>query len=375
MSSEPLTVTYKRRGDLNILSDVWQPESGPTPNGDKITVPAVVFFHGADYSLIPPATGHDIVEDIKDLWSFILDPHNIFSFVNGGTQKDFVVQPDKIVVAGTSAGGLCAYLCAMHCVDPPPVALLSIYGMGGDFFVSYTFAVRYCMVIDDTLARQTPHYLHEKHAPFFRGRELLDPSEFQEFVYPFQEGDSTFVSDSPLSHHPPTHPIPGYPSNPRMLLARLYLQLGQFLDYYTGQHSPSLSRQLREIYDSYHQEHTQPSTLKGASPPLDGGDDDSSRLWEAIESCLGQHRNLFPQVNVVKGEGRWPRTVFLHGTADTAVPIGESRSMESQLKAIGVPTQLFEVEEEEHSFDLVPNAEERFGVIFDKVTAFLHGVE
>ena len=35
-----------------------------------------------------------------------------------------------------------------------------------------------------------------------------------------------------------------------MLLTRLYLQMGVFIDYFTGQHSPSLSQKLKELYDT-----------------------------------------------------------------------------------------------------------------------------
>ena len=48
----------------------------------------------------------------------------------------FKIDPDAMAVAGTSAGGLCAYLAAMHCVSPKPKGIVSMYGMGGDFFVS-----------------------------------------------------------------------------------------------------------------------------------------------------------------------------------------------------------------------------------------------
>jgi len=85
-------------------------------------------FISADYQLLPPATGHDIVKDIRDVFSFITG--------NAIVDKNMRIKgdPDRLAVAGSSAGGLCAYLAALH-ASPRPKALLSIYGMGGNFLV------------------------------------------------------------------------------------------------------------------------------------------------------------------------------------------------------------------------------------------------
>lgn len=91
-------------------------------------------FISADYRLIPPATGHEIVEDIQDLWRFLNDACLVFTFPEF-QEKQVGIQHGAIAVAGVSAGGLCAYLCAMHCREPRPRAVLSLYGMGGDFLV------------------------------------------------------------------------------------------------------------------------------------------------------------------------------------------------------------------------------------------------
>jgi acetyl esterase/lipase len=89
---------------------------------------------------VPPATGHSILEDVKDLFDF-LARENIYNATCAAHSRAFAeaykfeIDKEAIVVAGTSAGGLCAYLAAIHC-QPKPKALFSIYGMGGDFFVS-----------------------------------------------------------------------------------------------------------------------------------------------------------------------------------------------------------------------------------------------
>ena len=46
------------------------------------------------------------------------------------------IDADAVAVAGSSAGGLCTYLCAMH-LSPEPRALLSIYGQAGECLVKF----------------------------------------------------------------------------------------------------------------------------------------------------------------------------------------------------------------------------------------------
>lgn len=89
-------------------------------------------FVSADYQLLPPATGEDIVKDIQDIFSFLVTVKIDIK----DSRCTFKIDPDAMAVAGSSAGGLCAYLAAMHCVSPKPKGIVSIYGMGGNFLVS-----------------------------------------------------------------------------------------------------------------------------------------------------------------------------------------------------------------------------------------------
>lgn len=166
----PTTVAYKQLGDLSLYIDVYSLKPG-----SEGPVPAVVFFHGggmtsgdrrswfptwllspsspplsrlpvhadlrcqypertiaaglafisADYRLLPPSTGHDILDDVVDLFAFL-----------ARTQLLGTVQIDttRLAVAGASAGGMCAFLAAIHAY-PKPCAVLSIYGLGGNLFV------------------------------------------------------------------------------------------------------------------------------------------------------------------------------------------------------------------------------------------------
>ena len=88
-------------------------------------------FISADYQLLPAATGHDIVEDVKDLFNFLSDTK--IKIESGAAVK---IDMSRVAVTGSSAGGLCAYLASIHC-SPTPKALVSLYGMGGDLLVRY----------------------------------------------------------------------------------------------------------------------------------------------------------------------------------------------------------------------------------------------
>ena len=212
-----LTLPYKKIGDTTIHFDIYppstlsqQPKLISTANDLVPRVPAVVYFHGggltvgnrnsllptwlqstsemfwclpphidsvflgrvtdagyafisADYRLLPPATGHDILTDIKDLFTFFsstdFSSHLDVMCLTRAEVDDcydfpkFHIDPYSIAVAGTSSGGLCAYLAAMH-VSPKPRAVLSLYGMGGDFLVRCYIV--FCTFTD--LARR-PHII------------------------------------------------------------------------------------------------------------------------------------------------------------------------------------------------------------------------
>ena len=94
-------------------------------------------FISADYTLLAPATGHDLLDDIKDLFCYLQKDLNGDLKSNG---SDISIDPSAMVVSGTSAGGLCAYLAALHAI-PKPKGVLSMYGQGGDLLVSRSFGL------------------------------------------------------------------------------------------------------------------------------------------------------------------------------------------------------------------------------------------
>ena len=102
-----------------------------------------------------------------------------------------------------------------------------------------------------------------------------------------------------------------------MLVGKLYLQLGTFLDYYTREHEPSLSEHLRSL----------------SFPAL---------------GVPEQHRRLFPQLGISPA---WPPTCLVHGTSDTSVLVEESRHLYSLLKEVNADVVLWEIPGAEHVFD------------------------
>ncbi|KAK7048670.1 MYND finger domain-like protein [Favolaschia claudopus] len=323
---ECLDVCYKQVDQVPIRLDVYPPHIKSQPDTYP-RLPAVVYFHGgglavgnrtswfpswlkdrivaagivfisADYRLIPSCTVHEVTDDVKDVFSFLSQDDLCFKT---DTSTLFGLDSTSLAVAGSSSGGYCAYLAALY-ASPKPRAVLGLYATGGQLF--------------------TPLSLVVKKEVFYRKRELLDPQEFSEFLYPKCKSLKT-ISDSPLSYHPPTHPTrPGWWANPRMAVARLYLQLGITLDYLTGQHEPSLSEQLRPLLE------TSPST-------------DPFVLQETMKKHIPSiHHAVFPQLNVT---AQFPPTFLVHGSVDTAVIPEESLHMQALLKCAGVVVQLLEL--------------------------------
>ncbi|KAF8260781.1 Alpha/Beta hydrolase protein [Lactarius quietus] len=272
------------------------------------TTAAGLAFITADYQLLPPGTGHDVLQDVVDLFAF---------FARSLTLGTLLLDVTRLAVAGSSAGGMCAFLAAIH-ASPRPRAVLSLYGLGGDVF--------------------TPHFLVPKTAPFYLGYELLNPAQFAEFLHPESAAHAP-IAQSPTAYHGRDSATPGLPSNPRMQLARLWLQLGTYLDYWTGVHEPSQSEALRALL---------PAPLAAALLPA--------------------HHAIFPQLLVTT---EWPPVLLIHGSEDSAIPADSSRAMHARLCAAEVEAVLRIVDGSEHAFDLKGGAEANFSELFDEAVEFL----
>ena len=307
-------------------------------------------FISADYRLLSPCTGRDVLDDIVDLFAFIARTKYL------GTAQ---VDSTRLAVAGNSAGGLCAFLAAIH-ANPKPRAILSMYAMGGELFVCFHHFLRAYLYLNNAYAHcprcvaltsQSPHFLSPKTKPFFLGYEILDPAKFSEFFHPANAFRAPIAQSQPTFFGPDSA-TPGMPSNPRMQLARLWLQLGTYLDYWTGLHEPSISDALREIL------------------PVDGEDTATTDARLAATLPPSEHA-LFPQLLVTP---EWPPVMLIHGSKDTAVPVDSSRALHARLQDAKVESTLRIVPDMEHVFDLRPGAEQAFGGLFDEAAEFLRAV-
>ncbi|KAF8157501.1 alpha/beta-hydrolase [Pholiota molesta] len=338
----PTTVAYKHLEDgAPIYLDFHQPTTKADAENEsgEHRIPAVIYFHAGglhignraalppwllrrvtalgcavisvDYQLIPPASVHDIIQDIQDLFAFLAK-----ETLSAGDRK-YKIDENRIVVGGSSAGGYLAYLSAMH-ASPKPKGVFSVYSTGGNYLI--------------------PQYLQAKTKPFFMGRNLLDPSQFQDYIYPFSNGPIAPTSDIPFVIGIP-------PTSRRFAMAPLYLQLGTYLDFVTGQHEPSFSGALRTVLE------------------------DESKNFSNLEKAIPEkHRRLFPQLAV---DASWPPTLLMHGTADTAVLPEESYHFHALVVAAKVRAVLLEIPDVDHLFDFAPDAEEKWGTQFDLTRDFI----
>ncbi|EIN13448.1 alpha/beta-hydrolase [Punctularia strigosozonata HHB-11173 SS5] len=145
MSPSPKTLIYSRVGDLEIKIDVYVPET----TGEA---PIVLWYHGggltsgsrdddllptwlldaslarrwifvsADYRLLVPCTGHDELDDIRALSSFLSSDVFRAALPAGLTPSG------ATLVSGGSAGSYMALQYALH-ASPKPKAVLNLFGM------------------------------------------------------------------------------------------------------------------------------------------------------------------------------------------------------------------------------------------------------
>ncbi|SFS74307.1 S9 family peptidase [Paenibacillus sp. BC26] len=134
------TYTYKVVESVNIQADVFR-------KSDERIRPVIVWIHGGclmggsrtnlgkqelmkyveegyavvsiDYRLSPQVMLKSIIEDLQDA----------FRWVREQGPALFQIDPDRLAVIGSSAGGYLT-LMAGFCVEPKPVALVSFFGYG-----------------------------------------------------------------------------------------------------------------------------------------------------------------------------------------------------------------------------------------------------
>ncbi|KZT73458.1 alpha/beta-hydrolase [Daedalea quercina L-15889] len=89
----------------------------------------------ADFRLLVPSTGFDMIEDMKALMKFLADPSFSETHLPAGISLDFT----RIGVAGVSGGGYAARAIAIY-GEPKPRAVFLMYAGGGGFLSDFWVA-------------------------------------------------------------------------------------------------------------------------------------------------------------------------------------------------------------------------------------------
>ncbi|CAF1004566.1 unnamed protein product [Rotaria sp. Silwood1] len=226
--STTATVVYSRMDDLEIRLDIDFPLKEEFTDS---TIPALIFFHGggliagnrqsfipmqlkrdilaigwafisADYRLLIPCTGHDILADVKSLFNY-LSSDQLNKDLNDVSYR---IDPSRLAVAGASGGAYVAYLAAVNAI-PKPKAVFSLYGLGGHLISPFYYSVKSPMTIN--------------------------VADYQLYLNSI-DGKSDFLR--PLSDVPLAWPIPedGEKARTTGALAQVFIETGTLLDYLTG---------------------------------------------------------------------------------------------------------------------------------------------
>ncbi|KAF8428215.1 alpha/beta-hydrolase, partial [Tirmania nivea] len=301
-------------------------------------VPSVVFFHGgslisgnrdflckdikseytlsrgwafisADYRLLIPSTGHEILRDVKSLFAFLAD-------TEGGLNKELMalgcphqIDSNRLYVGGSSAGAYPAFLAALF-AQPKPKGFFSLYGVGGDLLSEF-----YLPSVADVPVSLAPRVI----VSGFRSSPSPSPisSRSTSIIRTAAESSNTVVTTSDLI---PGTNIPGHRARIGGTLRAALHHAGKYLDVLVG--VPGLSEKLSQI-PNYEDR------------------------CEYVAQCE-KSRYLFPQIWIDKD---FPPSIVIHGDVDTVVSIKESKRFVEQLQKGGVEVVFLVAEGKGHQFE------------------------
>ncbi|RPB27454.1 alpha/beta-hydrolase [Terfezia boudieri ATCC MYA-4762] len=320
MSVSTHIYSYPEAGVALKLDIYFAPPSQVARN----PVPSVVFFHGgslisgnrdflckdikrdtlsrgwafisADYRLLIPSTGHEILRDVKSLFAFLAD-------AEGGLNKELralgcphQIDSNRLYVGGSSAGAYPAFLAALF-AQPKPKGFFSLYGVGGDLLSEF--------------------YLPRLRSGF---RSSPSPSPINSrstsTTRAAAESANTVVTTDLI----PGTNIPGHRARIGGQLRAALHQSGTYLDILMGM--PGLSEKLGQI------------------PDHEG-------RCQYVAQCE-KSRYLFPQIWIDRD---FPPSIVIHGDADAVVSIEESKRFVEKLQKGGVEVVFLVAEGKGHQFE------------------------
>lgn len=284
---------------LPFLAEREPPAHSPPPTAKALSHKTL--FISADHRLIHPSTGFSILADVQTLFTFLTHPSSSFSQTH--LPLDNPLDTGRLAVSGESGGGYAALAAGLLPREMRPRVVMVQYGMGGDF-------------LDD-------HWLAAKTGPSpWKGGEV-GRGELAEF-FPEDGRDLEEVSFDPIVI-PVLKPQneedgkggegggekkPALVSSRRREMLGLFWREGTLVDYILGR--PGISAELRKWPIEERMAHV-PEELKPA----------------LVQGSLG---------------AGFPPTVFLHGSKDLLVDVGESGRPYEKLKGVGVKVKMLLVE-------------------------------
>ncbi|WWD04121.1 hypothetical protein V865_002187 [Kwoniella europaea PYCC6329] len=306
--STPLTFTYDPINKIDL--DVYLP-TNDTIQGDRVDVdikslPALIFFHGggltsgskkdlyfpkylmeqclskniifiaANYRLLLPLSGIDILQDVETLFSYLSSSST--ELVSSLQTKGFQLNHERLGVVGVSGGD---YLARASIVLPPskipekvrPKVYVDLYGMGGDWLLDHWIKAKPSM----------PNLIG---TPY-------DPTKVERILADVQQGKEGVKSESPIQV--------GGDDQGRLGFLNHWYKTGEYVDDLLAE--PGLSRKL-ELLPYEERFEAIPQDKKWLLLPLE-----EDRLY--------------------------PKTMIIHGEKDNLVPVDISKKLQKDLESLG----------------------------------------
>ncbi|KAH8691639.1 Alpha/Beta hydrolase protein [Talaromyces proteolyticus] len=328
------TYTFKKIKDKEILLDVYSVDNGSIEPASK--QPAVLFFHygyvitgdryafpkwllmaalrrgwtfiSADHRCLPESTGHDAIEDCVDAYFFV---------VKDLSSGDSAIDPNRIIIAGSSGGGYCAVACSQRLVEKDAsIEELSLKDRGTEIAIPRPVAVLAIYPMIDLLSpwwttmNHEENTLSQKELDQVRGQIDQDIKNGHiSLGERFAEKDEDLIYQS------------------RWPVLQYVLQTFTYADYLSGIKGLSQKIALNSSVDWQ-----QYKDMKARTVP---------------ESA----QKLFP-IDFDNMSSKFPPLFIVHGTGDRDVPIEDSKALVNRCGELTVPVRHWWLPGLEHCFDL-----------------------